>query len=96
MSVCEISSRFRCSADGCEKFISPLKVTIDWRRRLYMRCDEKECRNFDVAIEQPTSQIIYFTVSNKTIQSQMLYNGRQFQESMTIGWTPVLSFGSCK
>ena len=96
MSVCEISSRFSCFADGCDKFDVPLKVTIDWKRRLYMRCDAKECRNFDVLMEQPTLQIIYFSANNKTIQAQMLSNGKQFQETLTIGWNPVISFGSCK
>jgi hypothetical protein len=90
---CLPTSRFICTANGCESGPPLVWVVIDYASKRYERCDAKGCDRYDLG---SSAGGIYTTAwPNAGAFLKALNDGSEYTEVVTLGTTVHVQHGRC-
>ena len=93
--TCTISSKFICSAGGCDPVQPTIRNLIDLSRQSYIRCDAKNCETLDARFSRSGTYIVV-DVPGRGVMAKIAADMSEFLEVATIGTQALVSFGSCR
>jgi len=92
---CDVSKRYHCSAEKCDHFpLNSARVSLDFTYKIYERCDSSGC------LTEPMDHFaagIYtvVNVSRSTNLVNILNDGSEFVDIVTVGSSVLMGFGRC-
>lgn len=92
---CQPERRFDCSPTGCEERAPTVWVSLDFRARLYERCDAKGCDRHPMRATSGGVMTSVTSPAGGAFFFRALNDGSQYAETVFLFVNVLNSFGRC-